>query len=214
MDYFLAILFGTFVGIWLSLKVGKMLWENEKQNAEANAVSAANQAKYEMLQEYIIQEKREKMRAFDMFFQVAEIAAKNVQNTQYYPKPLPSLGLSAEIQHLNAVYTPNTEPILQNVEVGEGAKDSNLVLKKGVSEWLRKGGARLFEGKRNIIIEMQGLKYTCDYTEEKGKTVKVSTLPLHLGKCLLPDCDANFISQEQSSKFCCDQHKNQHNNNK
>jgi len=214
MGYFLAILVGIGFGVWASLKVGKLLWENEKQCSEANAASAGYQAKYELLQEIIVQEKREKMAAFDMTFRALQIASNSVQPTQLYPKPLPSLGVSEANTVENAVYTPNLTANPENKQVGEGKKASNLALKKGVRDWLIAKDAKVFEGRTNVVIEIEGIKYTCDYSQEKGKTVKVSTLPLHLGKCNLPDCNANFITQEPSAKYCCEQHKNQNNNNK
>lgn len=214
MLYLLAIVAGIILGVWASLKVGKLLWENEKQCSEANVVSASYQAKYELLQEIIVQEKREKMAAFDMTFRALQIASNNAQNTQLYPKPLPSLGLSEANTAENAVYTPNLTPNSENGQIGDVKTASNLVLKKGVRQWLISKEAKLFEGKTNIAIEIEGIKYTCDYSQENGKTNKVSTLPLHLGKCNLPDCNANFLTQEPSSKYCCEQHKNQNNNSK
>lgn len=215
MVYLLSIIVGIAIGIWGCIKVGALLWENERQAAEARAESAANQARYELLQEVVIQTNREKAKAFEMFFQVAEIATQNMRPpTQIYPKPLPSLGLSEANPQENAVYTPNLAPNPENREVGENKPKSNLALKTGVREWLIGKDAKLFEGKINVAVEIEGVKYTCDYSQEKGKTNKVSTLPLYLGKCLLNECNSNFLSKEQSSKFCCEQHKNQHNNSK
>jgi len=213
MLYFIAIIGGLLLGLYIALKIGFLLYENEKAFNEAQIQSAVYQAQFNLMQEVVIDSKREKQQAYQMFFQIAEIATKNMQQpTQIYPKPLPSLGISDANSQENAVYTPYIAPNTENNQVGEGKQVSNLVLKTGVREWLLEKGAKLFEGRSNVVVEIEKLKYVCDYSQ-KGKTSKVSTLPLHLGKCLLPACNANFLSQEQSSKFCCDQHKNQHHNN-
>lgn len=214
MSYLIAIILGLILGLIIAFKIGFILYENEKAFNEAQTQSAVYQAQFNLMQEIVIDSKREKEKAYNMFFQVAEIATRNMQQpTQLYPKPLPSLSLIDGNSVENAVYTPSTQQNAENVQVGEGKHVSNLVLKTGVKDWLLEKGAKLFEGKNNVVVEIEKLKYVCDYSQEKGTTNKISTLPLHLGKCLLPACNANFISHEKSSKYCCDQHKNQNNNN-
>lgn len=219
MLYLLAIVAGIIFGIWVSMKIGRLLWENEKQSSEANAESAANKARYELLQEYIIQEKREKIKAYEMFFQVADIAAKNMlYPSQSMPKPLPYYSQNAEIENLNGVYTPNDTIEVENKPIGEsGVKImSKTIARKGVSEYLisQDDNYKFSETNTGVLLDIKGKRYVCEYAKEKGTTVKVSVLPLYLGKCLLSSCDNNFLTKEQSTKHCCDKHKNENHNSK
>lgn len=217
---------GAIFGFGLAAWIAKLILQNQQDFYENKLNSEkilhdvtvqynVERTKNDIMQEVIITQGINEKRAYEMFFKMADIAIKNAQQpTQLYPKPLPSLAVNGESNTENAVYTPNLTQNTENKQVGEGKHVSNLALKTGVADWLLSKNARLLEGKKNIVIEMNGLKYVCDYPEEKGKTNKVSDLPLHLGRCFLDSCNSNFLSTEQSSRYCCEQHKNLKNNSK
>lgn len=89
MLYFIAIIVGLILGLYIAFKIGFLLYENEKAFADTQAQSAVYQAKYELLQEFVIQEKREKQEAYNMTFKVLNIIANKVENPlPYYPQML------------------------------------------------------------------------------------------------------------------------------
>lgn len=192
---------------------------SEKQMQNVRVDYSIMKAQNEILQEVAIDSKVEKEKAYEMFFRVANIAAKNMEYpSQSMPKPLPYYSQNTEIENLNGVYTPNDTIESENKPIGEsGVKMmSKTIARKGVSEYLisQDDNYKFSETETGIVLGIKGKRYVCSYPKEKGTTVKVSVLALYLGKCLLSSCDNNFLTKEQSTKHCCDKHKNENNNSK
>ena len=80
MLYFIAIIGGLILGLYIAFKIGFLLYENEKAFADTQAQSAVYQAKYELLHEFVIQKKKKKMEAYDMTFRAMTIVMDKVQN--------------------------------------------------------------------------------------------------------------------------------------
>lgn len=194
MWYFIAIILGLILGLIIAFKIGFILYENEKEFSETKAAGAVYQAKFELLHEFIVQEKKEKIEAYNMTFKVLNMVVEKSQNPiPYYPQ----IQQTAQ----NTPYTGvSTQAQDKNVDRGGGTDTIDLVLRGGVKEG-------------EISLSAAGFNhngYILPIPQKHAPVTEFGNTGVYLGSCL--QCGTHFATKHSETKFCEDACKNEYHN--
>lgn len=191
MDYLLL----AIACFWVSYKVVSFFWkkeqeiaaQNQKSNDEFHAVNlngAVYKAKFELLHEYIVQEKIEKQAAYELTYRLISMGIDRAnQQVPYYPQ----IQQTAQ----NTPYTGvSTQQQDKNVDRGGGTDTIDLVLRGGVKEG-------------EISLSAAGFNhngYILPIPPKHAPVTEFGNTGVYLGSCL--QCGTHFATKHSETKFC------------